>query len=158
MEPANGCRICMTILSGSVQGSCGLVYGGLAGTKTCGALRLHLDILQLVNGTQNYVDSDGIDAYRGVSGSDLHAALRRRSTIASLQPGPNLRKGTSYEGENCGGLHLGPLPEAASRLTRINSIAASWQHHLLLRALCFLQDETGALEECRRLYLDGWQD
>src|SRR5258706_4614992 len=105
MEPANGCRICMTILSGRLQGSRGLVYGGLGGTKTCGALRLHLDILQLVNGTKNYVDSDGIDAYPGVSGSDLHAALRRRSTIASLQPGPNLRKGTSYEGENCGGLH-----------------------------------------------------
>jgi hypothetical protein len=25
--------------------------------------------------------------------------------MASIQPGPNLRKGTFYEGENCGGLH-----------------------------------------------------
>src|SRR5450759_3921205 len=25
--------------------------------------------------------------------------------MASIQPGPNLRKATSYEGENCGGLH-----------------------------------------------------
>src|SRR5450830_900751 len=26
--------------------------------------------------------------------------------MASIQPGPNLRKGTFYEGENCGGLHV----------------------------------------------------
>ena len=60
----------MTILYGSVQGSLGLVYGGLAGTKTCRALRLHLDILQPTGRTENYGDNDGIDTYPGVSGSD----------------------------------------------------------------------------------------
>jgi len=54
---------------------------------------------------ENYGDATGIDAYPGVRGSDLHAVLRRQRTIASIRPGPNLRKGTSYEGENCGGLH-----------------------------------------------------
>jgi hypothetical protein len=53
---------------------------------------------------------------------------------------------------------LGPLPEAASRLTRSTSVAASWQHYLLLRTLCFLQDEAGTLKECCRGYLDGWRD
>src|SRR5438105_7488168 len=83
----------------------GLVYGGLSRTTTCGALRLHLDILQPTGRTQNYGNSDRIDTYPGVSGSDLHTAPPRRRTIASIQPGPNLGKGTSYEGENCGGLH-----------------------------------------------------
>src|ERR1035437_6039172 len=38
--------------------------------------------------------------------------------MASIQPGPNLRKGTFYEGENCGGLHLQhprPLPRRLPR-------------------------------------------
>src|ERR1035441_5416042 len=54
MEPANGCRICMRILSGErarLPGF-GLTEGSLV--ATCGALRLHLDILQLGNGTQNH--------------------------------------------------------------------------------------------------------
>src|ERR1035437_6373522 len=104
MEPANGCRICMRILSGErarLPGF-GLTEGSLV--ATCGALRLHLDILQLNNGTQNYGDTDGIDTYPGVSRRRLHVGRRRRCTIASIQPGPNLRKATSYEGENCGGL------------------------------------------------------
>src|ERR1035437_8626909 len=32
--------------------------------------------------------------------------------MASIQPGPNLRKGTFYEGENCGGLQ----PDSPARL------------------------------------------
>src|ERR1035441_7050807 len=104
MEPANGCRICMRILSGErarLPGF-GLTEGSLV--ATCGALRLHLDILQLGNGTQNYRDSDGIDRYPGASGPRLHIGFRRRCTMASIQPGLNLRKATFYEGENCGGL------------------------------------------------------
>src|ERR1019366_7227827 len=107
MEPANGCRICMRILSGErarLPGF-GLTEGSLV--ATCGALRLHLDILQLGNGTQNYRDSDGIDRYPGASGPRLHIGFRRRCTMASIQPGLNLRKATFYEGENCGGLHDG---------------------------------------------------
>src|ERR1039458_6018937 len=73
---------------------------------TCGALRLHLDILQLGNGTQNYGDTDGIDTNPGVSRRRLHVGLRRRRTMASIQPGPNLRKATFYEGEYCGGLQV----------------------------------------------------
>src|ERR1035438_7719781 len=106
MEPANGCRICMRILSGErarLPGF-GLTEGSLV--ATCGALRLHLDILQLGNGTQNYRDSDGIDRYPGASGPRLHIGFRRRCTMASIQPGLNLRKATFYEGENCGGLHF----------------------------------------------------
>src|SRR5260370_30873492 len=105
MEPANGCRICMTILSGSVQGSLGLVYGGLAGRnlRSPPATPRH-PTTDRQNGKLR--GCDGIDAYPGVRGSDLHTALRRRRTIASIRPGPNLRKGTSYDGENCGGLHL----------------------------------------------------
>src|ERR1035441_2681944 len=104
MEPANGCRICMRILSGErarLPGF-GLTEGSLV--ATCGALRLHLDILQLGNGTQNYRDSDGIDRYPGASGPRLHIGFRRRCTMASIQPGLTLRKATFYEGENCGGL------------------------------------------------------
>src|ERR1035437_9960032 len=107
MEPANGCRICMRILSGErarLPGF-GLTEGSLV--ATCGALRLHLDILQLGNGTQNYRDSDGIDRYPGASGPRLHIGFRRRCTMASIQPGLNLRKATFYEGENCGGLQSG---------------------------------------------------
>src|ERR1022692_1231900 len=111
MEPANGCRICMRILSGErarLPGF-GLTEGSLV--ATCGALRLHLDILQLGNGTQNYRDSDGIDRYPGASGPRLHIGFRRRCTMASIQPGLNLRKATFYEGENCGGLHQSESPK-----------------------------------------------
>jgi len=58
------------------------------------------------SGTENYGDRAGIDRHPGVSGRGSHVGLRRRRTIASIRPGPNLRKTISYEGENCGGLHF----------------------------------------------------
>ena len=78
----------MRILSGSGQDSLGLVYGGLARTTTCGALRLHLDILQLTGGTQNYGDTDGIDTYPGVSGATF--TLGSGADARSLPSSPDL--------------------------------------------------------------------
>src|SRR5712691_4182760 len=72
---------------------------------------LHLDILQLAGGTQNHGDSNGIDTYPGVSGPRPHIRPRRRCAMTSGRPGPNLRKGPSYAGENCGGLHLEGIEE-----------------------------------------------
>src|ERR1035438_227778 len=125
MEPANGCRICMRILSGErarLPGF-GLTEGSLV--ATCGALRLHLDILQLGNGTQNYRDSDGIDRYPGASGPRLHIGFRRRCTMASIQPGLNLRKATFYEGENCGGLHHAVFPVQQIAQAHLSQIMAA---------------------------------
>src|SRR6266700_1756105 len=103
MEPANGCRICMRILSGS--GKIPWVW------STEGSLALQLAEPSGFTSTsynrpaeRKTGDSDWIDTHPGVRGSRLHIGLRRRRTIASIRPGPNLRKGAFYEGENCGGL------------------------------------------------------
>src|SRR6266700_184568 len=109
MEPANGCRICMRILSGS--GKTPWVW------STEGSLALQLAEPSGVTSTsynrpaeRKTGDSDWIDTHPGVRGSRLHIGLRRRRTIASIRPGPNLRKGAFYEGENCGGLHHCSIP------------------------------------------------
>src|SRR3989441_11453353 len=115
MEPANGCRICMRILSGS--GKTPWVW------STEGSLALQLaepsgftsTSYNWAKGTQNYGDTDGIDTHPGLSGPRLHIGLRRRRTIASIRPRPNLRKGISYEGENCRGLQGRRLPPARAR-------------------------------------------
>ena len=75
----------MRILSGSVQDSLGLVCGGLSRTTTCGALRLHLDILQLANRKQNYGDTDGMDTYpeRVARGFTLGSGADARSLSSS---------------------------------------------------------------------------
>src|SRR6266567_4862953 len=110
MDPANGCRICMRILSGS--GKTPWVW------STEGSLALQLAEPSGFTSTsynrpaeRKTGDSDWIDTHPGVRGSRLHIGLRRRRTIASIRPGPNLRKGAFYEGENCGGLHQSFFPE-----------------------------------------------
>jgi hypothetical protein len=53
--------------------------------------------------------------YPGVTDARPHTGPRRRRTMASFRPGPNLRKGISYEGENCGALHFAALIQSRLR-------------------------------------------
>src|SRR5258707_13224146 len=105
MEPANGCRICMTILSGS--GKAPWVWsteGSLVATLwSPPATPRHPTTGQ--GKIRPARDTKGIERYLGVRRQRLHIGRRRRRTMASIRPGPNLRKGTSDEGENSGGLH-----------------------------------------------------
>src|SRR6266516_2805181 len=97
----HGCRICMRILSGS--GQTPWVW------STEGSLDYNLrsppaSPRHPTTGQRNEKqrDTDGIGTYPGMSDQ---ITFRSSRTIASVQSGHNLRKGTSYEGENCGGLH-----------------------------------------------------
>src|SRR5207248_6206955 len=99
MEPANGCRICMTILSGERQGSLGLVYGGLAGRNLVEPSGYTSPSYNWPTECKNH----RIVTVSWCSDPQPHIRLRRRRTIASIRPEPNVRKGNSYEGENCGG-------------------------------------------------------
>src|SRR5260370_20712419 len=118
MEPANGYRICMTILSGERQGSLGLVYGGLAGRN--------LEPFGFTSPSYNWpngrLNPRGIPKGSPVSRRGckrLHIGRRCRCTMASVRPEPNLRKGTSYEGENCGGLHWRNWNKALAAFQRV---------------------------------------
>src|ERR1039457_1012904 len=114
MEPANGCRICMRILSGSGKAPWVWSNGGLARTNLRSPPATPRYPKTGPTERKTHGDHDGIETYPGVSAPHLHIGFRRRRKISSLRPGPNLRKGTSYEGEKCGGLQ----PVRTARLLR----------------------------------------
>src|SRR5580704_1834889 len=103
MEPANGCRICMRILSGS--GKAPWVWS-TEGSLVATLWSPPASPRHPTTGTaeRKLLGSRWDRRYSGVSASGLHTVLRRKRTIASFRPGLNLKKEASYGGEYCGAL------------------------------------------------------
>jgi hypothetical protein len=76
--------------------------------------------------------------------------------IASVQPGPNLRKGASYEGENCGGLHytkVHRVPPAEADMEKYFRVSPPSVHQMVLtlEAIGFIERIPGQGRSIRLL-------